>query len=427
MELLWCNGHVVMQSQGHRKLPPRPEKATAAVQAEDEAGLWFPFGLADSLDKDIFSDLFCEAPPPGAADKPSREGDGKPSELMPPPKSMSMSLADNAGELSDLVQARAGKAAMDEGASSTLSAIGASFCGSNQVQVQRGAVNEHGHAGTTAYGGSALPSAVGSGNANGRGRGHEATVASSSGRSNYCFGAATTTTTTTTTTTGTEPTSTSNRSSKRKRGLDTEDSTESPSEDAESESAALERKPPQKLATVRRSRAAEVHNLSERRRRDRINEKMRALQELIPHCNKTDKASMLDEAIEYLKSLQMQVQMMWMGGGMAAPPVMFPGMHQYLPQMGARMPFMPPQPQRRHGMPEHYANFLGAVNHLQPPLPAHHHHQHYAQGLGYYPLGAKAVQQQIPALHHAPNGGGGATPAAANTCAPGNAMHPDKR
>lgn len=74
------------------------------------------------------------------------------------------------------------------------------------------------------------------------------------------------------------------------------------------------------------------------RRRDRINEKMRALQELVPHCNKvcgnnllhttmflsnltpvltelliliivqTDKASILDEAIEYLKSLQMQVQ-----------------------------------------------------------------------------------------------------------------------
>jgi phytochrome-interacting factor 4 len=38
-------------------------------------------------------------------------------------------------------------------------------------------------------------------------------------------------------------------------------------QDAESESAALERKPPQKLSTVRRSRAAEVHNLSERVRR----------------------------------------------------------------------------------------------------------------------------------------------------------------
>ncbi|NP_001168665.1 uncharacterized protein LOC100382453 [Zea mays] len=37
---------------------------------------------------------------------------------------------------------------------------------------------------------------------------------------------------------------------------------------------------------TKRSRTAEVHNLSERRRRDRINEKMRALQELIPNCNK---------------------------------------------------------------------------------------------------------------------------------------------
>jgi len=66
--------------------------------------------------------------------------------------------------------------------------------------------------------------------------------------------------------------------------------------------------PSRRPASKRRTRAAEVHNMSERRRRDRINEKMRALQELVPHCNKTDKASILDEAIEYLKSLQMQVQ-----------------------------------------------------------------------------------------------------------------------
>lgn len=35
---------------------------------------------------------------------------------------------------------------------------------------------------------------------------------------------------------------------------------------------------------------------------------MKALQNLIPNSNKTDKASMLDEAIEYLKQLQLQVQ-----------------------------------------------------------------------------------------------------------------------
>ncbi|KAG5540204.1 hypothetical protein RHGRI_020435 [Rhododendron griersonianum] len=35
--------------------------------------------------------------------------------------------------------------------------------------------------------------------------------------------------------------------------------------------------------------------------------KMKALQNLIPNSNKTDKASMLDDAIEYLKQLQLQV------------------------------------------------------------------------------------------------------------------------
>lgn len=87
--------------------------------------------------------------------------------------------------------------------------------------------------------------------------------------------------------------------------------------------------------SAKRSRAAEVHNLSERRRRDRINEKMRALQELIPNCNKVDKASMLEEAIEYLKALQMQVQIMSMSSSLCMPPVLLPpGMqHMHAPTM----------------------------------------------------------------------------------------------
>ncbi|CAN7068483.1 unnamed protein product [Brassica oleracea var. botrytis] len=75
----------------------------------------------------------------------------------------------------------------------------------------------------------------------------------------------------------------------------------------------------------KRCRAAEVHNLSEKRRRSRINEKMKALQSLIPNSNKTDKASMLDEAIEYLKQLQLQVQMLTMRNGMNLHPLCLPG------------------------------------------------------------------------------------------------------
>ncbi|KAI4349301.1 hypothetical protein L6164_009906 [Bauhinia variegata] len=117
---------------------------------------------------------------------------------------------------------------------------------------------------------------------------------------------------------------------RKRKGRELDDS-ECQSEDVDFESADAKKKVRGSTST-KRSRAAEVHNLSERRRRDRINEKMKALQELIPRCNKSDKASMLDEAIEYLKSLQLQVQMMSMGCGMV--PMMYPGIQQYMPPMG---------------------------------------------------------------------------------------------
>nr|XP_043618113.1 transcription factor PIF3-like [Erigeron canadensis] len=73
--------------------------------------------------------------------------------------------------------------------------------------------------------------------------------------------------------------------------------------------------------STKRTRAAEIHNLSEKRRRSRINEKLKALQTLVPNSNKTDKASMLDEAIEYLKQLQLKVQTLTMRNGYCLPPV----------------------------------------------------------------------------------------------------------
>ncbi|KAL2460646.1 Transcription factor PIF3 [Abeliophyllum distichum] len=128
-----------------------------------------------------------------------------------------------------------------------------------------------------------------------------------------------------------------------KRKFRENEESDCPSDDIETESISVSVK---KATSARegtgskRSRAAEVHNLSERRRRDRINEKMRALQELIPNCNKADKASMLDEAIEYLKTLQLQVQIMSMGAGLCMPPMMFPpGMQHIHP---AHMPHFSP-------------------------------------------------------------------------------------
>ncbi|KAJ7523174.1 hypothetical protein O6H91_18G040400 [Diphasiastrum complanatum] len=61
---------------------------------------------------------------------------------------------------------------------------------------------------------------------------------------------------------------------------------------------------------ARRGQATDPHSIAERLRRERIAERMRSLQELVPNSNKTDKASMLDEIIEYVKFLQLQVKVL---------------------------------------------------------------------------------------------------------------------
>lgn len=109
------------------------------------------------------------------------------------------------------------------------------------------------------------------------------------------------------------------------------------SEDADGESADVNSS---QLARPKRSRAAETHNASERRRRERINEKLRTLGELIPNSSKTDKASLLDEAIEYLKMLQLQLQVMSMRSGVTLSPTVLPSRltHLPIPQLGAGHP-----------------------------------------------------------------------------------------
>lgn len=102
----------------------------------------------------------------------------------------------------------------------------------------------------------------------------------------------------------------------------------------EDEEKVTERGTIRSTISTKRSRAAAVHNQSERKRRDRINQRMRTLQKLVPNSSKTDKASMLDEVIDYLKQLQAQVQMMSMIGSM--PAMMMP-MQQFQMSVMAQM------------------------------------------------------------------------------------------
>ncbi|XP_021720145.1 transcription factor bHLH62-like [Chenopodium quinoa] len=64
---------------------------------------------------------------------------------------------------------------------------------------------------------------------------------------------------------------------------------------------------------ARRGQATDSHSLAERVRREKISERMKLLQDLVPGCDKvTGKALMLDEIINYVQSLQRQVEFLSM-------------------------------------------------------------------------------------------------------------------
>ncbi|URE16848.1 hypothetical protein MUK42_12408 [Musa troglodytarum] len=79
--------------------------------------------------------------------------------------------------------------------------------------------------------------------------------------------------------------------------------------------AAKSPEPPKDYIHVRarRGQATDSHSLAERVRREKISQRMKLLQDLVPGCNKvTGKAVMLDEIINYVQSLQRQVEFLSM-------------------------------------------------------------------------------------------------------------------
>ncbi|KAL6511095.1 hypothetical protein OROGR_022219 [Orobanche gracilis] len=86
----------------------------------------------------------------------------------------------------------------------------------------------------------------------------------------------------------------------------------------ESEKQTANQKPPEPPkdyihVRARRGQATDSHSLAERVRREKISERMKLLQDLVPGCNKvTGKALMLDEIINYVQSLQCQVEFLSM-------------------------------------------------------------------------------------------------------------------
>ncbi|XP_057955203.1 transcription factor PIF4 isoform X2 [Malania oleifera] len=482
VELLWRNGQVVLQSQTNRKAVPSHSNDLRQVQKDDhppfrgggfygnsstmiqddETISWIQYPFDDSLEKEFCSNFLNELAPsnPVEADKLTKQSEGdkfgasdgtnvvvkNPSLELPgnpilPPRipnpdfvhknpnsgglekfvDFSNNLAparDDRGSLKGQFGANSANMVQKEAKESLTVTVWSSHCSSNQV------------AGEAASSSAAGTSCLSAGPVNdarkisqqcetGRTETLEPTVTSSSGASDGSLG---------------KTFRQSAGSSVHKRKIKDSEEAECQSEAAELKSAAGN-KPAQPSGSTRRSRAAE-------RRRDRINEKLKALQELIPHCHKSDKASMLDEAIEYLKSLQLQLQLMWMGGGMM--PMMFPGIQQYMTQMGMRMspaafpsfhnpmhlPRVPlvDQPIPITATPNHATMFQTPVlnpmnheNHIRSPnfqeqyarYMGFHHLQSTSQPSSMFNFCSQAMQQSpttaLPCSSNGPSVGGAAT------------------
>ncbi|XP_042424285.1 transcription factor BEE 2-like [Zingiber officinale] len=84
---------------------------------------------------------------------------------------------------------------------------------------------------------------------------------------------------------------------------------------------------------AKRGQATNIHSLAERVRREKISERMKLLQDLVPGCNKVinGKALMLDEIINYVQSLQRQVEFLSMKLAAVHPEMNF-DLDQILPK-----------------------------------------------------------------------------------------------
>ncbi|XP_022772440.1 transcription factor bHLH84-like [Durio zibethinus] len=59
-----------------------------------------------------------------------------------------------------------------------------------------------------------------------------------------------------------------------------------------------------------RGSATDPQSLYARKRRERINERLRILQKLVPNGTKVDISTMLEEAVHYVKFLQLQIKLL---------------------------------------------------------------------------------------------------------------------
>ncbi|XP_060178107.1 transcription factor bHLH84-like [Lycium barbarum] len=98
---------------------------------------------------------------------------------------------------------------------------------------------------------------------------------------------------------------TSEMDGENKAALQRQNSTSCCSEDESNVSLGLTRK-----SRASRGSATDPQSLYARKRRERINQRLRILQSLVPNGTKVDISTMLEEAVQYVKFLQLQIKLL---------------------------------------------------------------------------------------------------------------------
>ncbi|KAF5183206.1 Transcription factor protein [Thalictrum thalictroides] len=91
-------------------------------------------------------------------------------------------------------------------------------------------------------------------------------------------------------------------------------------------------------ARAGRGSATDPQSLYARKRRERINERLKVLQNLVPNGTKVDISTMLEEAVEYVKFLQLQIKLLSSDEHWMYSPIAYNGMN-----IGMNLKISPPQ------------------------------------------------------------------------------------
>ncbi|CAI0425140.1 unnamed protein product [Linum tenue] len=76
-----------------------------------------------------------------------------------------------------------------------------------------------------------------------------------------------------------------------------------------------------------RGAATDPQSLYARKRRERINERLKVLQTLVPNGTKVDISTMLEEAVQYVKFLQLQIKLLSSDDHWMYAPIAYNGMN----------------------------------------------------------------------------------------------------